>query len=59
LVVIVTGGAGFIGSHTVEALQAKDYELIAVDNFLYNASREGLRTVEWSGMRLTIASVPG
>lgn len=32
--VLVTGGAGFIGSHTVLELLEAGYEVIAVDNFL-------------------------
>ncbi|MES2779424.1 MAG: UDP-glucose 4-epimerase GalE [Bacteroidota bacterium] len=31
--VLVTGGTGFIGSHTVVALQQAGYEVIALDNF--------------------------
>src|SRR5687768_17113812 len=31
--VLVTGGAGFIGSHSVEALLAADAEVVAFDNF--------------------------
>ena len=31
--VMVTGGAGFIGSHSVEALLAADAEVVAFDNF--------------------------
>lgn len=31
--VLVTGGAGFIGSHLCEKLIAKDYEVLCVDNF--------------------------
>ncbi|MEK4666039.1 NAD-dependent epimerase/dehydratase family protein [Niallia sp. FSL R7-0271] len=30
---VVTGGAGFIGSHIVEELLANNYEVIVVDNF--------------------------
>ena len=37
--ILVTGGAGFIGSHTVVELQDAGYEPIIVDN-LYNASAE-------------------
>ena len=43
--VLVTGGAGFIASHTdVELLQA-GYEVVVLDN-LYNASEEALKRVE-------------
>jgi dTDP-glucose 4,6-dehydratase len=30
---VVTGGAGFIGSHLCDALVARDFEVVAVDNF--------------------------
>lgn len=33
--VLVTGGAGYIGSHTVKALQAVGYEVIVFDNLVY------------------------
>src|SRR6266851_4672926 len=32
--VIVTGGAGFIGSHLCDALLAKEHDVLCIDNFL-------------------------
>ncbi len=34
-VVIVTGGGGYIGSHTVKALQAAGYRAVILDNLIY------------------------
>ena len=43
--ILVTGGAGYIGSHTcVELIQA-GYEVVVADN-LYNSSEEAIRRVE-------------
>lgn len=35
--IIVTGGAGFIGSHLVDALVAMDHNVVVIDNFLPDA----------------------
>ena len=39
MAILVTGGAGFIGSHTVIELQNAGYDVVVVDN-LYNASEK-------------------
>jgi UDP-glucose 4-epimerase len=43
--IVVTGGAGYIGSHCCIDLLEAGYELVVVDN-LSNSSRESLRRVE-------------
>lgn len=35
--ILVTGGAGYIGTHTIVELQQAGYEIVVVDNFI-NAS---------------------
>ena len=42
---LITGGAGFIGSHTCVVLLEAGYQVAVVDN-LCNSSREALRRVE-------------
>ncbi len=51
--ILVTGGAGFIGSHTCVDLLDAGYDLVSVDNFS-NSDPEALRRVE----ELTGRSVP-
>lgn len=45
MAILVTGGAGYIGSHTVVELQNAGYDVVVVDN-LSNASEESLKRVE-------------
>ena len=39
--VLVTGGAGFLGSHLCERLLAEDYEVLCVDNY-FTGSRDNI-----------------
>ncbi len=49
MAILVTGGAGYIGSHTCIELLKAGYEVIIVDNF-YNSKRESLKRIsELSG----------
>ena len=43
--ILVTGGAGYIGSHTLVALLEKGYELVVYDN-LVNATIDNIKRVE-------------
>jgi len=43
--ILVTGGAGYIGSHTLIELINNNFEVVVIDN-LANSSRESLRRVE-------------
>lgn len=47
MAILVTGGAGYIGSHTCVELLNAGYEVVVVDN-LSNSSEESLRRVEKS-----------
>ncbi len=44
--VLVTGGAGFIGSHLVDYLMERDYEVIVVDSF-FTGKKENVS--RWNG----------
>ncbi|TKC91758.1 UDP-glucose 4-epimerase GalE [Trinickia terrae] len=43
--ILVTGGAGYIGSHTAVELLASGYDVVVIDN-LVNSNREAVRRVE-------------
>ncbi|MBP5509805.1 MAG: UDP-glucose 4-epimerase GalE [Kiritimatiellae bacterium] len=55
--ILVTGGAGFIGSHTCVELQEAGHEVVVVDN-LSNSCEESLKRVqEITGKKLTFRKV--
>ena len=55
--ILITGGAGYIGSHTLVELLQAGYELVVIDN-LSNSKQEALRRVERiSGKRITFCQV--
>ena len=43
--ILVTGGAGYIGSHTCVELLNAGYDVVVMDN-LYNASEKAIERVE-------------
>ena len=45
MTILVTGGAGYIGSHTCVELLKKGYDVVVVDNY-YNSSPEAIKRVE-------------
>ena len=45
MTILVTGGTGFIGSHTVIELQNAGYDVVVVDN-LYNSKKVVLDRIE-------------
>ena len=45
MAILVTGGAGFIGSHTCVELLNAGYEIVVVDNY-YNANPKSLERVK-------------
>ena len=55
--ILVTGGAGFIGSHTCIELLNNGNEVVVVDN-LYNANKKSLEVVERvTGKKVTFYEV--
>ena len=43
--ILVTGGAGYIGSHTAVELLESDYEVVIIDNF-YNSKPEAIENIK-------------
>lgn len=54
---VVTGGAGFLGSHLCEALLARDIEVVCLDNFLTGSPANVAHLMEHPGFRLVRTDV--
>ncbi|MGK5111494.1 UDP-glucuronic acid decarboxylase family protein [Geodermatophilus sp. CPCC 205506] len=54
---VVTGGAGFLGSHLCEALLDRDIEVLCLDNFLTGTPANVAHLMERLGFRLVRADV--
>jgi dTDP-glucose 4,6-dehydratase len=49
---VVTGGAGFVGSHVCDALRARDWEVVAVDNFVTGNPQNVVHLADDTGFTL-------
>jgi dTDP-glucose 4,6-dehydratase len=54
---VVTGGAGFLGSHLCEQLLVDGHEVIALDNFLTGTPANVEHLLEHDGFRLVKTDV--
>jgi dTDP-glucose 4,6-dehydratase len=54
---VVTGGAGFLGSHLCEELLARGFEVVCLDNFLTGSPANVAHLLEQPGFRLVRADV--
>jgi dTDP-glucose 4,6-dehydratase len=54
---VVTGGAGFLGSHLCEQLLARDVEVVCLDNFLTGSPENVVHLMEHPGFRLVRCDV--
>ena len=51
---LITGGAGVIGTHTILALVAADYDVVIVDNFSNSTPEAVRRTEKLAGRAITL-----
>ena len=54
MAILITGGCGYIGSHTCVEMLAAGYDIVVVDNY-YNSKPEALKRVK----ELSGKDVPG
>src|SRR5689334_24778676 len=54
---VLTGGAGFVGSHIAERLLANDIDVVCVDNFLTGSAENVAHLQRYEGFRLLEADV--
>lgn len=54
---VITGGAGFLGSHLASRLLAEGYEVLCLDNFLTGTPTNLMHLIEADGFRLIRANV--
>ena len=54
MAILVTGGAGYIGSHTCVELLKKGYEVIIADNFSNSDEKTVLKIEEISGKKVKL-----
>ncbi|HYO37295.1 MAG TPA: UDP-glucuronic acid decarboxylase family protein [Geodermatophilus sp.] len=54
---VVTGGAGFLGSHLCEHLLQRDVEVVCLDNFLTGSAENVVHLLEHPGFRLVRCDV--
>ena len=45
--ILVTGGAGYIGTHCIIELLQKDYNVVAIDNFTNSVKGENGKKSFW------------
>ena len=57
MTILVTGGAGYIGSHTCVELLNAGYDVVVLDN-LYNASEKAVERVKQITGRELVFSMP-
>ena len=53
MAILITGGCGYIGSHTAVELKKSGYDIVILDNY-YNSKPESLRRIR----QLTQSEIP-